>query len=108
MASPEEAPLSASAYPAEVRIVETLVPDEVVASSVPVNVTVDPLVTVGASLTSLTAILAVAEPLENAEVPPEVEVSAVFITEFVEAVPLVASHALNDNVAVSPLSPSGT
>jgi hypothetical protein len=52
--------------------------------------------------------LAVAEPLENAEVPPEVEVSAVFVTEFVEAVPLVASHALNDNVAVSPLSPSGT
>ena len=69
MAIPLAAPVSTSPHEAEVRIVPTVVPLLVVSSSVPVSVTVVPLVRVGASLTEVTLIEAVAAWLEKALVP---------------------------------------
>ncbi len=61
----------------------------------------------GASLTGLTVIEPVAEPEENAVVPPELAVVAYAATALVDAVPDVWSHALKPKVAVSPLFASG-
>ena len=48
----------------------TVVPADVVSSSVPASTTVAPLVIVGASLTAVTAIDAVSVALLNGVVPP--------------------------------------
>ena len=63
-AMPFCAPLSASAQLTEPRSALTAVPDEVVFSSVAVKVTLAALVMVGASLTALTASVALAAWVE--------------------------------------------
>ena len=64
IAMPFCAPLSTSAQVAPLRMVLTVVPDDVLSSSVAVSVTVAALVMVGASLTAVTDIEAVAAELE--------------------------------------------
>ena len=71
MAMPLSAPVSTSAQEADVRMDVTVVPEEVVFSSVPVRVTVAAFVIVGASLTALTTSEAVSVAVENAVVPPD-------------------------------------
>ena len=78
MAIPLAALVSTSAQPAEPRIVPTVVLPEVVSSSVPVRVTVAPLLMVGASLTLVTVRDAVADCPEKAVVPP-LELSLIHI-----------------------------
>src|SRR5207237_9633331 len=64
MAIPFKAPLSTSAQEAEVRIVLAVVPLDVVSSLVQSNLTFAPFLVVGASLTLVTVIEAVAVWLE--------------------------------------------
>ena len=70
MAIPSSAPVSTSAQEAELRMEATVVLEDVVSSLVPLNVTVAPLLMVGASFTLVTVIEAVADWLEYAVVPP--------------------------------------
>ena len=107
MAIPFTAPRSTSAQEAVVRIELTVAEDDVVFSSVPANRNVAPFVIVGASLTSVTVIDAVADWLLYAAVPPPLPGFAKAGAPFVDASPVVWSHATNVNAAVSPLRLSG-
>jgi hypothetical protein len=86
IAIPLNAPVSTSDQDADDRIDETRVPADVVSSLVPVKVTVVDVI-VGASFTSLTAKLAVAELELKAVVPPRKEMFAVRGLPLVLAVP---------------------
>ena len=84
IAIPFTAPESTSAHEVDVRMDVTVVPLLVVSSFVPVNVTVAPLVIVGASFTLVTVMFDVAVAVLKAVVTPFVVVST-----FVPTVPLV-------------------
>ena len=89
MAKPLTAPVSTSAQVELVRIALESVAEEVVSSVLDVRTTDAPLVIVGASLTLVTVIDAVAMLVEKAVVVPLVEVSALPGVALVDAVPVV-------------------
>ena len=76
MAKPLRALVSTSAQLTPLKMAEAKVPLEVVSSVVAAKVGVAPLVMVGASLTAVTLIEAVALLFENAVLPPELAVVA--------------------------------
>src|SRR5207248_3103560 len=76
---------------------------DAVSSSVPVRITVAPLVIVGASFTLVTVIDDVALAVLNAVVPP-LDVASTFVP----CTPLVCSQAWKVTDAVVPFTPSGT
>ena len=88
IAMPFKALASTSAQAADVRMLLTVVPEDVVSSLVPVSVTVALLVIVGASLPAVTLTSTTSVALENAVVPPLVVTSTL-----VPCVPLVWSQA---------------
>ena len=87
MARPLTAPVSTSAQVELVKIVLESVAEEVVSSVLEVRTTDAPLVIVGASLTEVTVMDAVAMLVEKAVVVPLVEVSALPGVALVDAVP---------------------
>ena len=89
MAKPFTAPVSISAHVELVKIVLESVAEEVVSSVLEVRTTDAPLVIVGASLTLVTVIDAVAILVEKAVVVPLVDVSALPAVALVDAVPVV-------------------
>ena len=76
IAKPLSAPVSTSAHETPLRMAEASVPEEVASSVVEARLCVAPLLIVGASLTAVTLIEAVALLVENAVVPPALAVEA--------------------------------